>query len=306
MTNGINGKAAFYEPTIRGTSIVTANLLFSQAITQTHSPDIERGMTGSSVQNHSAVSKTYAESSGVSRESFLNSLKQISKDLKPNNQTQGGDGEKSSTSSAYNSGYKFAAASHPAAGLEDGISETTQLLEENFDNEESQIALTSNLSAVISILESLGLYDSTEGSSSANRVDGIFGNAESLADFKILIARLGQNDFMKSTEMKVEFDRLQQFMTNAQTGKASSGDDGHHLGEFADSRSAVSSNLNQTMKRIDSGQEDQRGRSGIHMAESDSSEKPSGPNARMNRVVIKLPNDIRQTGSIQSAENSSE
>ena len=58
---------------------MTANLLFSQAPYQTQPPDIEHGMLGGSVHNRSAVSKTYDESSGDSRESFLNTFAQITK-----------------------------------------------------------------------------------------------------------------------------------------------------------------------------------------------------------------------------------
>ena len=103
------------------------------------------------------------------------------------------------------------------------------------------------------------------------------GNAEGLAALKMLIARLGQNDLVSSAEMKAELDRLQQFIANVQTGNASSHNDGNPMGELTDSRSTESADLNQLMKRIVSGQEEQRGSSGVHMGESDSGEKPSGP-----------------------------
>ncbi len=256
---------------------MTASLLFSQVPYQTQPPDIERGMMGVSVQNRSTVAKTYDESSGDSRESFLNTLEQISKDNTSNKPTQEAGGGKSSTSPAYNSGDKFDTTSRTATGLETGISETTKQLEEDLDNVESQITSASNLTAIISILEKLGLYDSAGGSSSANKVDGILGNAEGLAALKMLIARLGQNDFVPSAEMKAELDRLQQFIANAQTGNASSHNDGHPLGELTDSRSTEPADLNQLIKRIVSGHENRRGSSGIHMGESDSGEKTSDP-----------------------------
>ena len=115
---------------------MTTSLLFSPVPYQTQPPDIERGgMMGVSVQNRSAVTKTYDESSGDnSYESFLNTLEQIAKDNTPNKQKQGAGGGKLSTSPAYNSGDKFDAIFHPAPGLEIGISEATKQSEEDFDN----------------------------------------------------------------------------------------------------------------------------------------------------------------------------
>ena len=269
---------------------MTASLLFSQVPYQTQPPDIERGMIGGTGQNRSAVSKTYDELSGDSRERFLNTLEQIAKDNKPTKQTQGARGGKSTTS--------------PATGLETGISETTKQLVEDLDNVESQITPDSNLAAVISFLEKSGIYDSAAGSISGNKVDEILGNAEGLSALKMRIARLGQNDSGPSAEMKAVLVRLQQFIVNTQTGNASSHNDGNPLGELADSRSTEPADLNQLMKKIDSGQEDQRGSSGIHMGGDDSGEKQSDPFAKMNRVVTTSPSDIRQTGSIQPAENS--
>ncbi len=281
---------------------MTANLLFSQVPYQTRPPDIERGMIGVPVQNRSAVAKTYDESSGDSREIFLNTLEQISKDNTSNKPTLGTDGRLSSKCPAYNSDDKFDTTSRPVTGLETGISETTKQPEEDLDNVEIQIPPVLNLAAVISILEKLGLYDSAGGSSSANKVDGILGNAEGLTALKVLAARLGENDLVPSAEMKVELDRLQQFIANAQTGNASSHNDGHPLGELINNRSAESADLNQLIKTIVSGQEDQKGSYGIHMGESDSGEKPSDLLAKMNRVATTSPNDIRQTGSSQLAE----
>ena len=229
---------------------MTASLLFSQAPYQTQPPDIERGMIGGSGQNRSAVSKTYDESSGDSCENFLNTLEQIAKDNTPNKQTQGAGGGKSSTSPAYNSGDKLHTTSHPEPRLETRISETTKQLVEDLDNVESQITPDLNLAAVISILEKLGLYDSAGGSSSANRVDEILGNAKGLAALKTRIVRLGQNDLGPSAEMKTVLDRLQQFIANAQRGNALSHNDGDPLGELTGSRSTELADLNQSAENL--------------------------------------------------------
>jgi len=283
---------------------VTANLLVSQTIFQMHSPGIEHGKMGISVQDCSAVTNTSDESSGNDNESFLNTLRQSTKDHKPNKPTVEAGGGKSSTSPGCNSGDKFDATSGPATSPETGISETMKQLEEDLDNVASQITPASNLTAVISILEKLGIYDSAGGSSSAYKVDGISGSAEGLAALKMLIARLGQNDFVPSAGMKAKLDRLQQFIASVQTGNASSHNDRNPMGEPGDSRSTDSADLNQLIKRIVSGQEDQRGSSGVHMGESDPGEKPSDPFAKLDRLAPKLSNDIKQTESFQPAESS--
>jgi flagellar hook-length control protein FliK len=235
------------------------------------------------------VSKTYDESSGNRRDSFLNTLEKIAKDNKPDKQTQEARGGKSTTS--------------PATGLETGISETTKQLVEDLDNVESQINPDSNLAAVITFLEKLVIYNSAGGSSSANKMDEILGNAEDLAALKMHITRLEQNDFGPSDKVKAALVHLHQFIVNAQTGNASSQYDGNLLGELTDSRSTELADLNQLMKKIVSGQENQRGSSGIHMGKDGSGEKLSDLFAKIDSVVTTSPNDIRQTGSIQPAEN---
>ncbi len=278
--------------------MVTANLFFSQVPYQTQPPDIERGMMGEAVKNPLAVPKTYDESSEDSFESFLDTLGQIAKDEDPNKPTpEDGEG-KLSTSSVCNPEDQF----DPTA-LEAGISETTKQQEEDRDNLESQIPPPLNLAAVNSLLEKLGLYDSAGGSSSANKVGGVSGNAEGLTALNMLIARLGQNDVVLSTEMKTELERLQKFIANAQSGTTSSHNDGIPLGEVSDSQSTDPTNLNQLLNGIASGQEDQRDNSGVHLDKSGSGEKASAYFAKLDGIAAKLSTDIKQTESFQSAEN---
>jgi hypothetical protein len=304
MTNGINRKAPFYELTIRGKCIMTANLFFSQAIFQTNSPDIERGMMGGSVQNRSTVSKTYDDSSGNDGESFLNTLKHIAKDLNSTQQSRRAGEVKSSETHRFDSGDKWDATACPADALETGVSETTTQSVSDLDNAEVQKPHALNFSEIINALEKLGIVDSAGGSSSPNKADEILSHEEGMVALKMLIARLGQNDFVPSAEIKTELDRIQQIIADTQTGNAFSHNDEDPLGELADSRSTEPADLNQFIKRIVSGQEDQRGSSGVHMGESDSEQKQLDPFVKINRVATKLPNEIRQTGSFQPAENS--
>jgi len=284
---------------------VTANFIFPQTPYQAPLPDIARGMLEIFVQNRSAVSKTYDDSSGDSRESFLNTFEHISKDHQPNRQIQGVGEGTSSTFPAYHSDDKLDAASHPATGLETAISETTKQSEEDLDSVKSQIFLALNLSEVISILEKLGLNHSAEGSSSSDNLDGIFGNSGSLAALKMLNGRVGQNDPMPSAEMNSQLDRLRQFIVNAQVGMTSSNNGGNLLDDLGNNRTTDVANLDQLLKGIISGAEGRKGGcGGVDMGADDCGEKPSDTMVKISGMVTELTNNFRENGSIQSAKNS--
>ena len=283
---------------------MTANLVFSDVIFQNHSPDVDGAITRVSMQNRSAVLKKYDRSSGENRESFLTNLEQISKDYHPHSQTQEGSGGKSFPSPDCNSSGRFAASSHPTTGPETRIFETTKQQEEDFDKEESYISSASNLAAVISILEKLGMCDSAGGSSSAIIEDQNTDNAKDYGALKMLIDRLGKNDSLPSAEMKAGLDWPQQFIANAQTGISSSQNDGNHLDELTVSRATEPSSLDQLMKGIVSDLKGQKGSSDVHNKDSDCGEKLSDPFFKMNGVTTKGPNDIGQTEPIHSAKNS--
>jgi flagellar hook-length control protein FliK len=257
------------------------------------------------VQNRSATSKTYDDSSGDSRERFLNTFKHISNDYQPNRQIQGGGEGTSSRSPAYHSDDKLDAAAHSATGLETTISETTKQSEEDLDNVESQTPLTLILSAVISILDKLGFNDSTEGSNSTDSLNGIFGNSESLAALKMLNSQFGQNGPMPSAEINCELDRLRQFIKNAQVGITSSNNGGNLLDGLGNNPTADVANLDQLLKGIISGVESRMsGCDGVYMRADDCGEKPSDTIVKISGMGAELTNNIRESESIQSAKNS--
>ena len=283
---------------------MTANFIFPQTPYQAPVPDFARGMLEISMQNRSAVSKTYDDSSGDSRENFLNTFEHISKGHQPNRQIQGVGEGTSSTSPAYHSDDKLNAASHPATGLETVISETTKQSEEDLDSVEGQI-LALNLSEVISILEKLGLNHSAEGSSSSDNMDGIFGNSGSLAALKMLNGRVGLNDPMPSVEMNSQLDRLRQFIVNAQVGITSTNNGGNLLDGLGNNRTADVANLDQLLKGIISGAEGRKsGCDGVYMGADDCGEKPSDSVVKISGMVTELTKNFKETGSIQSTKNS--
>ena len=303
MTIIFDGKSSLCKCTIQGKCLVTANFIFPQTPYQAPVPDFARGMLEISMQNRSAVSKTYDDSSGDSRESFLNTFEHISKDHQPNRQIQGVGEGTSSTSPAYHSDDKLDAGSHPATGLETMISETTKQSEEDLDSVEGQI-LALNLSEVISILEKLGLNHSAEGSSCSDNLDGIFGNSGSLAALKMLNGRVGLNDPMPSVEMNSQLDRLRQLIVNVQVGITSTNNGGNLLDGLSNNRTADVANLDQLLKGIISGAEGRKsGCDGVYMGADDCGEKPSDTVVKISGMVAELTNNFRENGSIQSAKN---
>jgi flagellar hook-length control protein FliK len=227
---------------------MTASLLFSQAISQTHSPGIERGKMGVSVQDLSAVTNTPDESAEKDGESFLNTLKQIAKDFNSTQQLLGAGEVKSSETHTFDSADNLDAIAHPADALETGVSETTTPSVNDMDDAAVQEPHALNFLEIINTLEELGILDSMGGSSSPNKAAEILGDEEGIVTLKMLIPRLGQNDFVPSAEMKAALDRLQQFISNVQTGKALSHNNCNPLDELTNSRTTESANLNQPVE----------------------------------------------------------
>ncbi len=272
---------------------MTANFLFPQVPKQIPRPDIGRGTMGGSVQSRTDLSATCDRPSGDSRNSFLNTLEQISKDNNYNKATRGTGGGELSVSAAHHSGDNFDASSPQVIGDTSEIFEATKQLEEDLAGVGCKLIHGSDLTVISSIFEKLGLYDSAGGSSSADKVDWILGSAEGLAALQLLLASPDQNDLNLSSEMKAVFDRLQQFIANENL-----------LGELRDSRSAENTNLNQLVEKIVSGQENQRSSSGIHAKEIEFVKKSSNPLAKIDLINPKLSNENGQTGSLQPDANS--
>jgi flagellar hook-length control protein FliK len=124
------------------------------------------------------------------------------------------------------------------------------------------------------------------------------GDEASRTTLKMLMSRLGNNDFVPSVEMKAEFDRILQFIVSLQTGNGLSPNNGDHEATFTDSRPAASPDQNQFWRNIASNQEELSSHPGGRMGESNHGEKSNDP------LAATLQNDIRQAKSFQAAVNS--
>ena len=118
----------------------------------------------------------------------------------------------------------------------------------------------------------MGFHDAVGGSdlqnlSGVNPADG-----NQLADIKTLIARLQQNQFVSTADLKAGFERLQQFIANALEGKALVPVNGNPVQGFSPSKVTDLAQITQWLKRLIAGSQDQKGNSGLLMGAG----KPSG------------------------------
>ena len=132
---------------------MTANLLFSQTITQTHSSGIERGKMSVAMRDRAAVSNTIEKSFGNNGESFLNTLKQKAKDLNSTQQSREAGELEPSETHTYNSADNSAATTHPADTLETRVSETKIHAVKDLDSAEVQKPDALNFVEIINIFE---------------------------------------------------------------------------------------------------------------------------------------------------------
>ena len=101
---------------------MTASMFFSQTISQTHSPGLESGKMEVSIQGGATARKTTDACSGNDGESFLNTMKQIAKNLNPRQPWRVAREMKSTETHTSDSAEKLDSGDHPAARLNSGHS----------------------------------------------------------------------------------------------------------------------------------------------------------------------------------------
>jgi flagellar hook-length control protein FliK len=259
---------------------------------------------GVSVQDGATARRTTDADSGNDGESFLNTMKQIAKDLNTGHPSRVAREVKSAETHTSDSAEKLDSVDHPADTLELGTFEQTPPPVENLENTELQMPNALNFLEIIDTLEKLGFLNSAGGASSSKIADGMLSDEAGRATLNILMTRLGQNDFVPSAEVNVALDRLRQLIASVQVGNGLSHNNGDPVADLTDSRSAASPDLDQMLKSIVSNQEELSSRPGGRGGESDPGEKPSGPFAKINPVAATLQNDTRQKGFLQPAGDS--
>ena len=277
---------------------MTASMFFSQTIPQIHSPGLDSGQMRASAQESKTARKTIDAYSGNDGESFLDTMNEITKDLNQRPPARVARQVKSTETHMSDSAEILDSGNHSADALDLGTFEQTPAPADNLENTELQMPHGLNFLEIIDTLEKLGFLNSAGGASSSNNLDGMLSDEASRTTLKMLMTRLGQNDFVPSAEMKVELDRILRFIANVQTGNGLSRNNGDPEADLNDSRSAVSPDLDQMLKRIASSQDELSSHPGRRNGESGHGEKSTNP------LAATLQNDIRQAKSLQAAGDS--
>ncbi|MGD8212907.1 MAG: flagellar hook-length control protein FliK [Desulfobacterales bacterium] len=277
---------------------MTASMFFSQTIPQTHSPGLENGQMRTSVQEGKTARKTIDAYSGNDGEGFSSIMKQITKDLNQKTPARVTRQVKSTETHMSDSVEKLFSGKHTADTLELGTFEQTPLPVDNLVNTELQMPQGLNFLEIIDTLEKLGFPNLVGGASSSNNMDGMLSSEGDRTTLKMLMTRLGQNDFMPSAEMKVELDRILRLIASVQTDNGLSHNNGDPEADLTDSRSAASSDLDQLLRHIASNQKELSSNSGGRMGESHHSEKSTDP------FAATLQNDTRQAKSFHAVGDS--
>ncbi len=280
---------------------MSTDLFFSQPIPQNPSTGIQSDKIGPSGLDRSAKIRTTDDSPEGDGDNFLTTLKQVSHDRTPTNRSQhAGEAQSSETTASVVGGEVDETSDHAATQVD-------MTAQNEPDAEPDQMASDWNFMAFIKVLEDMGLYDAIGGSDLQKLSDVNPADGNQLAAIKTLIARLQQNHFVPTADLKVGFERLQQFIANALEGKVLLPIDGTPGQGLSPNPATELAQINRWLKGLTSEAQDQKGNPGLLMGEG----KPSGAMPAKAGVgnetavrSLEMNSSIRGSGAFQSAENS--
>jgi flagellar hook-length control protein FliK len=284
---------------------MSANLFFSQTMLQPRPGGIEQSRSGGSVQHRSSKAKTTDKSIEDDRESFLNTLRQISKDQDQPKKSSGSElGMESSPKSPVRHSADKPDVNPNSA---DGVISLELSVDKAPDNIDIENVQVSAFLKIVKNLEASGLLDSSGGSVSPHGEDGSLSLMEDSAVLKELIARMGHNDLEQSAELKNVLERIRQLIANAQAGITASHTNENTQNGPSDKETAVLTNLDQLIKEMISGEEGRKEASGNDFMVTDNSgEKTAKAAANATRMLAELTENYKDRGSAPSAEKSGE
>lgn len=288
---------------------MSANLSFSQTIPQQQSTGIEQGRPGRPVHRRSPMAGTYEKSILDDRESFVNTLQQITKEQNPAKKTSGIGSEKPSQSSVrYSVDPESADQSdlnpHSADGHEDRVTRTEIMPQKGSDNAAIENTPALAFLTIVKDPEELGLVDSAGGVNSPHRAEADLSIVEGSEALKMLIARMGENDLEQSAELKNVLERLRQLIVNTEANMTSSYNNETFPDGLSGNQMAVLKNLEQLMKEIIPGEEVLKESSGeTHKRADHSNENASEDIAKVARILAELTDNFRASGAASAIEN---
>ena len=244
---------------------MSTDLFFSQPIPQNPSTGIQSDPIGPVGLDRSAKIRTTDESPKGDGDNFLSTLKQVSQDRNPTKRSQHTAEAPLSKTTASVGGGEIDETSDPEISPADIPTQTEP------DAQPDQMASEWNFTAFIKALENMGFHDATGGSDLQNMADANPVDNNQMAAIKSLIARLQQNQFGLTADLKAGLERLQQFLANAPMpidGTSGQGLSPNQLADLAQ--------INQWLKGMTPGLQDQNGNSGLLMGEGTAGVKPPG------------------------------
>jgi flagellar hook-length control protein FliK len=240
-------------------------LFFSQPIPQNPSTGIRSDQIGSVGLDRSAKIRTTDESPKGDGDNFLSTLKQVSQDRNPTKRSQHTAEAPLSKTTASVGGGEIDETSDPETSPADIPTQTEP------DAQPDQMVSEWNFAAFIKVLENMGFHDAAGGSDLQNMADANPVDNNQMDAIKSLIARLQHNQFELTADLKAGLERLQQFLANAPMPIDGTSGQGLSSNQRADL-----AQINQWLKGMTPGLQDQNGNSGLLMGEGTAGVKPPG------------------------------
>lgn len=277
-----------------------SDLIFSQSIPRNASTGIQNDKAGPSGLDRSSRIQPYHKSPQDDGENFLATLKQISQDRMSTKQPPPAGKERSSRTSvpaktgAAMAGEIGEASDHAATQVE-------MTAQNESEAEPDPMPTEWNFMALIKWLKDMGLHDAIGGSNSPNMAGVNPADANQLAAIKMLMARLQQNQFVPTADLKAGFESLQQLIANALEAKIPAPLEGNSGRGLSPNQMTDLAQFNHWLKGLISGLQDQKETSGLLLGEDASGAKPSGTMPAAAGVIAEA---VGGTGIVPSAADS--
>jgi flagellar hook-length control protein FliK len=197
---------------------MATDLLFSPSVPQNPVSGIYKDKIGASDSVHSTKIKTARESNKVEGESFLSTLRSVSKNFHRNQKLPNINRAKHSETKAPSPEDKMDETSEPAAALNEEMPASGLEPKNSKTADSDQAPAIRDFINFIKILEEMGFYRSDGGADGENLADSDSAGGMDLAGLKLLMARLKQNEPVSSADLQAAFERLRQFIAGALGG----------------------------------------------------------------------------------------
>ena len=286
---------------------MATDVFFSRPAPQNPVSGIYKTKIGPSDSAHATKIKTTGGPNKVEGESFLSTLRSVSRNSHRTKKLPNIKSAKRSETKAPAARDKMHDTSVPTAAPNEDMSASALPQENSKAVESDQVPAILNFMDFIRILEQMGFYRSDGGSDRESLVDSNSANGKYLAVLKSLMVRLKQNELVSSAELEAAFDRLRQFVAGALEGNTPLGNSGN--GQFVDPAQETA-RIFQWLKELVADPHHQSNATEMGEGEASPDAKPSESTpSNAGSIVEPLVNSIDLTANsktgdpVQTAEN---